>query len=565
MRVILTGIVACLVAVPLVAADVAPTTTSTSAEPVRDTYADLDALPPPPLMTGVGNSHLPITSDSELAQQYFDQGVSLLHDFWEFEAWRAFRHAATLDPSSPMPHWGMYLAARNLKRGRGDALSYRERQALDQARALRDNASDREQYYIRSIERLADGDSEDAYADYQRELEALLNRYPDETEAALFLALSLMSGFDAQGNPNDGQMYAESILTGLLATHPDHQGLLHYWIHAQEPGERPDTALDAARRLADVAPDAGHIVHMPGHIYFIMGDYANANAQFERAETVGRRYMESQGITVLDTWNYVHNLNFMVASLAEAGQYEEALRRATSLPAIELDASHRDVSGLDNYYLQGLTMPARVEARFGRWSAAAARIEALPDAAEPWGPTLLPVREALLAYTRGRAAVAAGDLNAARDESDRLDAVLWRVQRSDALSGFRERPLEIASLDLAGAILSAAGDVDGAIEKLAAAVEIEANIPYHEPPIVFYPARQSLGDINLAAGRWDAAREAYEALLEDRPDSGHARYGIAKSYEGAGDTEQARAAFESFLQSWRAADEALPQIADARR
>lgn len=521
-RIILTGIVVCLIAGPLFAADV---------EPVRDTYAALDALPPPPLMTGVGNSHLPITTDFDLAQQYFDQGVSLLHDFWEFEAYRAFRHAATLDPSSPMPHWGMYLAARNLKRGYDDALSYRETQALDQARALRDNASEREQYYIRSIERLADGDSEDAYADYHRELEALLNRHPDETEAALFLAISLMSGFDTEGNPNDGQMYAESILTGLLATHPDHQGLLHYWIHAQEPGERPETALDAARRLADLAPDAGHIVHMPGHIYFIMGDYANATAQFERAEAVGRRYMESQDITVLDTWNYVHNLNFLVAALAEAGQYEKSMRWATSLPAFELDASHREISGLDNYYLQGLTMPARVEARFGRWSAAAASIEAMPDTAEPWGSTLLPVRAALLAYTRGRAAVVAGDLDAARRESDRLDAVLWRAERSDAsLSRFRELPLKIASLDLAGAILSADGDVDGAIEKLEAAVEIEAGIPYHEPPIVFYPAWQSLGDINLAAGRREAAREAYEALLEDRPGSFHARAGLENSH-----------------------------------
>jgi len=179
-------------------------------EPVLDTYTGLDSLPPPPPMIGVGNSHLRITTDSELAQQYFDQGVSLLHDFWEFEAYRAFRRAAELDPDAPMPWWGMYLAARALKRpGASDETSFREAEALERARALSDNASEREQYYIRSLDYLAD-DGEEDYENYNRELEALLNKYPDETEAALFLALSLMSGFDPDGDPNDGQMYAEA-------------------------------------------------------------------------------------------------------------------------------------------------------------------------------------------------------------------------------------------------------------------------------------------------------------------------------------------------------------------
>jgi tetratricopeptide (TPR) repeat protein len=512
-KLILLGLALCLATSPLAAA--APT----APVPVRDTYADLDALPPPPLMSGVGNSHLPITTTSELAQQYFDQGVSLLHDFWEFEAYRAFRHAATLDPASPMPYWGMYVAAGGLKRPGAGGPSFRENAALKQARALRANASEREQYYIRAIEHLAENEGEAAY---RRELEALLNKYPDETEAALFLALSLLSGFDADGNPNDGQMYAEALLTRLLATHPDHQGLLHYWIHAQEPGERPGNALDAARRLADLAPDAGHIVHMPGHIYFIMGDYPNARAQFERAVEVGRRYMREQDITVLDTWNYIHNLNFLVASVAEEGRYDDGLRWATSLPAFSLDASDRDLFGLDNYYLQGLTMPARVEARFGNWSAAAERVAAMPADAEPWGASLLTIRTALLAYTRGRAAVAAGDLEAARSESERLDAALWRAAQSDiSLSGFRQMPLQVAALDLAGVIAAAAGDVDAGIKMLEEAAEIEAGIRYHEPPIVFYPALQSLGDVNLAAGRGEAAREAYEALLKMRPNSAH--------------------------------------------
>lgn len=532
-------------------------------ESVRDTYTALDSLPPPPQMTGVGNSHLRITTDSDQAQQYFDQGVSLLHDFWEFEAYRAFRRAAELDPEAPMPWWGMYMAARNLKRpGAYDETSFREAEALERMRALRDKASEREQYYIRAAEHLAD-DGDD---DYQRELEALLNKYPDETEAALFLALSLMSGFDREGNPNDGQMYAEALLEGLLATDPDHQGLLHYWIHAQEPGERPGRALDAAQRLADLAPDAGHIVHMPGHIYFIMGDYPSARAQFERAEAVGRRYMTEQSISVIDTWNYIHNLNFLVASVAEEGRYADGMRWATALEAVELDASHRYVYGVDNYYLQGLTMPARVEARFGRWSEAADRLAALPADAEPWGPGLLPYREALLAFARGRAALDDGDLLGAHREADRLDSVLFRTQQSDApLSPFRSKPLRVASLDLRGSLAAAESDIDGAIELLTEAVEIEASMGYHEPPMVFRPSLQTLGDINLAAGRWEAARDAYEALLELRPNSGHALYGIARSYELDGDNARAQDAFKQFLEAWQTADADLPQIEHANR
>lgn len=535
-------------------------------EPVRDTYTDIDALPPPPQMTGVGNSHLPITTDSELAQQYFDQGVSLLHDFWEFEAYRAFRRAVELDPDAPMPWWGMYMAARNLKRsGAYDETSFREAEALERMRALRDNASEREQYYIRAIEHLADH-GDDAYDDYHRELEALLNKYPDETEAALFLALSLMSGFDPKGDPNDGQMYAEALLEGLLATDPDHQGLLHYWIHAQEPGERPGRALDAARRLADLAPDSGHIVHMPGHIYFIMGDYPSARVQFERAEAVGRRYMSEQDVSVVDTWNYIHNLNFLVASVAEEGRYADGIRWATSLEAVELDASHRDVYGLDNYYLQGLTMPARVEARFGRWSAAAERLSALPADVEPWGASSLSYREAMLAFARGRAALDADDLSGAHRASDRLDAALWRAQQSDTpLSTFRLKPLKVASLDLRGSIAAAEGDIDRAVALVEEAVEIEAGMGYHEPPMVFRPALQTLGDINLAAGRWEAARDAYDGLLEIRRNSGHALYGIARSYELEGDNARAQDAFKQFLEAWQTADAGLPQIEYAKR
>ena len=432
-------------------------------------------------------------------------------------------------------------------------------------RALIDNASEREQYYIRSLDHLANGGG-DAYDDYQGALEALLNKYPDETEVALFLALSKMSGFDREGNPNDGQMYAEALLAGVLATDLDHQGLLHYWIHAQEQGERPGRALDAARRLADLAPDAGHIVHMPGHIYFIMGDYPSARAQFERAEEVGRRYMREQNISVVDTWNYIHNLNFLVAAAAEEGRYADGMRWATSLEAVELDATHRHVYGLDNYYLQGLTMPARVAARFGRWSAAAEHLAALPADEEPWGPGLLSYRAAMLAFARGRAALDDGDPAMAHRESDRLDAVLWRAQESAApLSPFRSKILSVASLDLRGSIAAAEADIDGAVELLDEAVEIEAAMGYHEPPMVFRPALHTLGDINLAAGRWEAAREAYHGLLEIRPDSGHALYGVARSYELEGDNARAQDAFKQFLDAWQTADAGLPQIEHATR
>ena len=244
----------------------------------------IDSIAPPPFMRGVGNSHLEITTTSKDAQAFFDQGVSLLHDFWWFEAYRAFQHAARLDPEAAMPHWGQYHAASSMAN-----LSQEERQErLDEAvakiKALRPGTSRREQYYLDALIALHENEGDAGVAEHNRILLALINQYPDEIEARLFLWRELDTGYDADGNPKPDQLYGQLLLEREFADHGDHQGLLHYWIHNQEPGQHPESALVAARRLARLAPNSGHIVHMPGHIYYLMGDYAPAHEQFRKAE-----------------------------------------------------------------------------------------------------------------------------------------------------------------------------------------------------------------------------------------------------------------------------------------
>ncbi len=243
-------------------------------------------LPPPPLMKGIGNASMKITTNSAEAQAYFDQGLRLLHDFWDFESYRAFKEAARLDPSAAMAYWGEFEALKMRGRVKDDT-----RAALDKAKSLMDGASDHERYYIRAAEHEIDQDKPGEDAAYQHEMEALINRYPDDQDAQALLALNVMNGFDSDGDPRPGELYSQALLRNLLAAHPESAAANHYWIHAVEDSSRPELALHSADVLASMAPNSGHMVHMPGHIYWRIGDYERARESFLASMHVDEAYM----------------------------------------------------------------------------------------------------------------------------------------------------------------------------------------------------------------------------------------------------------------------------------
>jgi len=523
----------------------------------------IDSIAPPGLMEGVGNSHLEISTEISDAQAFFDQGVSLLHDFWYFEAYRAFLHASSLDPNAPMPHWGRYRAAQNMAN-----LDREEREALleeivNTIKRLRDAGSQREKYYLDSVIALHDEDGDAATEAHNRELVALLEAYPDELEARLFLWQRLDNGYDAAGKPRREQLYAEMLLAGELDENGDHHGLLHYWIHNQEPGAHPESALDAAKRLANLAPNAGHIVHMPGHIHYLMGNYDLAHEQFVRAQETEERYQAEHSIEPIFTWNYLHNFSFMTSNLAEAGRLQIGATYAKKLQDIAEASSFKHLPSFEMLLGRPILEHGFMAIRLERFEEAAALIGDERWSALEKSERLSAMQRAYAAYSAGMAAALLGDANAGRRYSQELDSVLWRSHRDEVSLGYRQTPLEVAALELQGMIAAAQNDYDTAIEILERAVTQEAEIGYGEPRANIHPAAESLARVKLMTADYEGAREAYQSVLKKRPNAGMPLYGIARSYELEGREVEAKAAYEDFLKAWSEADADLEQVQEA--
>jgi tetratricopeptide (TPR) repeat protein len=519
-------------------------------------------------MQGIGNASLKITTSSDAAQAYFNQGLRLLHDFWDFEAYRAFKEAARLDPSAAMAYWGEFEALNMHGPLMDDG-----RAALEKAKALADKVSDHERFYIRAAEHEARGNKPDEKSAYQHEMEALIDQYPDDVDARALLALGVMSGYDSEGHPREGELYSQSILLNLLATHPDNAAANHYWIHAMEDSSRPELALHSADILGSMAPNSGHMVHMPGHIYWRVGDYEKARQSFSDSARVDEAYMAAQGIKPEEDWNYPHDLAYLIAACAEAGRYREGLEWAKKLRDMPMPQE----MGSARFVTWAGASVARVHVRFSDW-------QAVPQDPISFGTNAASVSAAAQAYSdglnvysKGMAALERGDLPEASGEANALDASLWRLEatKPKMMEGDTaedhpgDDPSEVLnllgtmSLDLRGGLKAAQGDVAGGIKLLQQAAEKEKNLGYSEPPRYFRPEQESIGYAYLESKQWEKARDAFNEALKERPKSGHALYGVAQSYAMAGDVPQATAAYRDFLSAWRHADSDLPQIKQA--
>ncbi|MCM3877102.1 MAG: hypothetical protein NEA02_11865, partial [Thermoanaerobaculia bacterium] len=280
---------------------------------------------PAPRLAGIGAAHLASTTESKDAQAFFDQGLALLHGFNDYEALRSFREAARLDPECPMPPWGIAQALKN------DPASPERKAALLKAKENAFRASEREQYFIRATVLLDEDDIGDGKAAYRREMETLLDRFPDEVEGRLLFGLALLDGYDPEGRPRGGQAYGQALLRELVRTHPEHPAAHHYFIHAVENGSRPEEGVPSAEALPRLAPKAGHLVHMPGHVFFRIGDYEKARAAFLASKEADEEYQRVALVTAQENWNFGHNLGYLAAACAEAGRSEEALRWARAL------------------------------------------------------------------------------------------------------------------------------------------------------------------------------------------------------------------------------------------
>lgn len=530
----------------------------------QEVWLSPDPLGPPPLWDGIGDSSMTITTRSPAAQRYFDQGLNLMHGYSSFEARRAFLQAIRLDPTAPLPYWGLFMSTTfNLGEHRAD-----RQLALDRMEELRWRGSEREQLLIDALLRLAGRRQGGGPAGFVAAMEELIERYPEDAEVKLVLIKFLVEVSTQERRNTGGSSAGErgrEMLRELLEGHPESMAANHYWIHANEYGPDPSVALESAARLPSLAPNNSHILHMPGHVYFLIGDYARAREAFLQSLRADRRYQRRTGVDPADNWNYAHNLDYLVATCAEDGHYREGQRWAEEARRLPPVAHSRHSTGLGFILYAGLTAPARLHLRYGQFAAAAESLEAVLASGRLPSALAEEYLRGLAVYARGMAAAQGEPARAAQALSE-LRAIAAELRGRQIEAGadwyfsFAPGIVELAAAELDGTLLSLAGRHAEAIGALERAVGVETALGYYEPPHYWRPVLESLAEAHLRGGRPAAARAAYERLLDLRPGSGHAWAGIARTYIAEDRPEEARGAIRRLRESWPGADSDLPQL-----
>jgi tetratricopeptide (TPR) repeat protein len=550
-----------------------------------------DHLPVPVRMTGIGNSHITIRANAE-AQAWFDQGLSLLNDFWDYESARAFEQAVRTDPNCAMCYWG--LAQVLDSRGSEEKVYFDK--ALDEAVRLKGKASKSDRLYIDAA--VADshedpGEHSGSIAIYRK----LVKKEPRDIEARIFLANEVEDGFDENGEPKPGEKEKIAILEGVLKDAPNDSAANHYWIHAMEPSDHPERAIASAALLASLAPTSGHMVHMPGHIYYRVGDYASADHWFAASTETDERYMREQHVSVDDDWNYVHNLMYAIANLMEQGRLEDADALSDRLAGArgQLSATLYVWSARDQVSRVSRRLP--VALRVGDWNGVLAMLDDANMAGGEKTANLRFLKQELRDFATGMQALDHGDLAPAQAASAEMDAGLWRQEQEakaktdadaakksaaaakpntaaaqpvteplnpDAVAEPLVHSLNVASLELRAGVALLQGNTASAKNTYTEAIAAEKKLGYHEPPFYIRPVAETEAEALLRSKDYAGARAAFQAALVERPRSGFELYGIARADELAGNASAAQAEYRVFLKAWPSADAKLPAVLHAR-
>jgi len=510
-----------------------------------------------PRLQSLGSHTFKVTTRSKRAQQFIDQGVNLSYGFNHAEALRAFKEAARLDPGCAMAYWGQALVqGPNINVPMDPAAEAPALEAAQKAVALKAKASPRERGYIDALAKRYSGKAEERAArdrDYADAMRGLAARYPADLEAATLFAEAMMDlrpwhYWLPDGQPQPGTEEVVKTLESVLARNPRHPGANHLYIHILE-SVHPAQAEAAADNLLPLMPGAGHIVHMPGHIYYAVGRYSDAVAANEKAILADEDYIaqcRAQGIYPLGY--YPHNIHFLAAAAMMEGRsklaIEAALKTAKAVPV----AAVKEVPVLQAFLL----VPYSAWERFGKW-------EEILAASEPPFDSLF--SRGVWHYARGTAFIATGRYDEARAELDKVRGVLADPALAKTPATFSYNTpdgiLRIAPEMLEGELLAKQGDFDKALAHLERAVKFEDSLTYTEPPDWPYPTRQALGAVLLQAGRAPEAEVVYWDDLRQHPANGWSLYGLAESLKAQGKAELLAQAEERFKKSWSRADVTL--------
>lgn len=518
-----------------------------------------------PRLTGLGELTVKVSTDNAESQYFFDQGLRLTYGFNHSEALRSFKEAARLDPDNAMAWWGQALVlGPNINLPMMPYVAEQTVAAVNRAVALRSGVTVKEVALIDALA-LRYSLTEDAdqsalnqlYADAMTELAA---KYPDDPDIATLTASALMNlspwnYWAGDGLPYPRTVVVMEILQRTMANHPQHTGALHYYIHIVE-AQQPRLAEAVADALSGSTPGAGHLLHMPSHIYMRVGRYADSYAVNTAASEADSTYIAQCRVQGLyPVAYYPHNMHFLVWSAQMMGRYEDALRAAREIsgkiPDFIGDPTAQPTgAGSDAWLLfeTFLSQPLFTMARFGDWDTV---LE------EPRPREAARFMTGIWHYARGLAYIHTGNERKAKKEAKALAAIrneLGIDEYPASLNGAGAL-LRIAAAILEGEIDAAEGDYDDAIASLSTAVRLQDGLFYMEPPDWFMPSRHYLGAALLDAGRADEAETVYWQDLRKNPNNGYSLFGLMQAQRVQGkDTVKTEALFE---QAWVGADHAL--------
>jgi len=485
---------------------------------------------PVTLVGGLGDLHHPVSTQDVQAQKFFDQGLRFIYAFNHDEAARSFQHAAELDPKLAMAYWGVAEAVGPNYNDPADPDRYKQaHDAVEKAVDLASNASPPEQAYIQAMAKRfpadANSDLKKAAEDYRDAMRQVVAEFPDDLDAATLFAEAGMNLhpwglWHQDGSPQAGTEEIVATLESVIKRDPDHLGAIHYYIHAVEASNNPDRARSAADRLAALAPGAGHIVHMPAHVYIRTGDYEAAVKANEKAAEVDRAYIKSSGAQgIYPMMYYSHNLHFIAMCGAMNGRYAEA-RKNADLLAANVGPHVKDMPPLEGF----MTIPVAVEIRFHHWNELL-KMPA-PDPAMKTATVFWHFGHGLALAGTGKVAEADAEYKIIADaEAATPPDVIFQMPINNKAKDI----MKIAEDVLGAKIALAKKDTSGAIAQLRDAVAIQDKLNYGEPPDWFYPVRENLGGALLMSGDVQGAEKVFREDLDRNPRNPRSLWGLRQA------------------------------------
>jgi len=519
------------------------------------THAQPKPTTPKPvtLMTGIGNQHHPVTTSNPEAQKFFDQGLRLIYAFNHDEAERSFAHAAHLDPKLAMAYWGIAETVGPNYNDPADPDRFKKaHEAIQKAVDLSVSVSASEKAYINALAKRFPADPKadlrQAAEDSRDAMREVVKQFPDDLDAAALFAEALMNLhpwglWHVDGSPELGTEEIVATLESILKRDPNHVGAIHYYIHAVEASPNPERALAPANRLAALTPAAGHLVHMPAHVYIRTGDFDAGVKTNQLAAEADRAYMRSGGIPgIYPAMYYSHNLHFIAMCASMDGDYAQSHRAAEMLVA-HVGPLVKDMPPLEGF----MTISMAVEVRFHKWN------EILGMKAPHKSMQIATV---FWHFARGMAFAGLGKVSEAETEVKIVHQAAEQTP-PDAIFAMpvnnkAKDVLTIADHVLGAKIALSKKDPAAALPMLRKAVAIQDTLKYDEPPDWFFPVREQLGAVLLMTGDAAAAEKVFREDLDRNLRNPRSLFGLSSALKAQKRDYDAQFVDDQFNAAWKA-------------